>query len=274
MLSTTGTDLGLVAEGLAQIGRGEAERSERERRAPAELVAGLRQVSRWAAPARCGGRGLAPVQLLDLIRTVANGDGAAAWLTMIYLTSAAASHWVPVPGQDEIWGDPAAGSDPLLAGVVAPRGNAVPGPSGYILSGRWQFGSGAADADWVGLGAVMSDTGRSAVFHIPRSEVEVIDTWDSLGLRATASHDLAVEATVVPGQRISFLDGPAHTDEAAARFPVFGLLAAGIGAVAIGVGQAAVLEIIDLAGGKTPTGSKRRLADRGSVQETGGPIPG
>ena len=114
----------------------------------------------------------------------------------------------------------------------------------------------------------MSDTGRSAVFHIRRAEVEVIDTWDSLGLRATASHDLAVEGTIVPGHRISFLDGPAHTDEPAARFPVFGLLAAGIGAVAIGVGQAAIVETIELAGGKTPTGSKRRLADRGSVQET------
>ena len=142
MLSTTGTDLGRVAEGLAQIGRGEAEHSERERRAPAELVAGLRQVSRLGGPSTVRWPGFAPVELLDLIRTVANGDGAAAWLTMIYMTSAAASHWVPVPGQDEIWG-PSGGSDPLLAGVVAPRGNAVPGPDGYVLSGRWQFGSGA-----------------------------------------------------------------------------------------------------------------------------------
>ena len=55
--------------------------------------------------------------------------------------------------------------------------------------------------------------------------------------------------------------------EPIARIPIFGLLAAGIGAVCLGIARAAIDEAADLAGIKVPTGSKRRLIDRPAVQE-------
>lgn len=258
MISTLGI------EELARLAADGAERAEAERRVEPAFIAELRRqgLSRLAAPTRLGGGDPSPAELLGVVREVARADAAAGWVTMIYLTSAVASHWIPDAGQDEIWEESV-----LLAGVVAPRGEAHPKDGGYLLSGRWSFGSGAADSDWLGLGGVMNDSGKSAIFHLRRSEVEVIDTWDVLGLRASASHDLAVRQVSVPGHRISFLDGPPHSSDRVARFPVFGLLAAGIGAVAIGIGEAALTEVISIAGGKTPTGSKRRLADRAAVQE-------
>ena len=48
--------------------------------------------------------------------------------------------------------------------------------------------------------------------------------------------------------------------------PIFGLLALGIGAVMLGNARAAVADLIELAGGKTPQGSKRPLAERATVQ--------
>jgi alkylation response protein AidB-like acyl-CoA dehydrogenase len=49
-------------------------------------------------------------------------------------------------------------------------------------------------------------------------------------------------------------------------FPLFGLLALAIAAVALGNARGALDELIELAGAKKPTGSTRRLADRATVQ--------
>jgi alkylation response protein AidB-like acyl-CoA dehydrogenase len=50
------------------------------------------------------------------------------------------------------------------------------------------------------------------------------------------------------------------------RFPLFGLLALGVAAVALGIGRAAITELTALATAKTPTGSRRVLAERGAAQ--------
>jgi alkylation response protein AidB-like acyl-CoA dehydrogenase len=253
---------------LKDLAREGAASAEKARRTSPEFVAALRSsgLGSMGIPTAVGGPEPRVTEILDVIETIARGDGSAGWVTMIFATSAVGAHYLDDEALAEIFGE---GGGVLMAGVLAPRGTVHRHADGFSLSGRWPFASGSVDADWIGLGALDED-GRPRSFVIPMREVEIIDTWDVIGLRATASHDVAVRDCPVPSRRMIDLSSPPRTDEAPARFPIYGLLAAGIGAVCLGVARAAIDELIELAGGKVPTGSKRRLADRGAVQEAVG----
>ena len=102
---------------------------------------------------------------------------------------------------------------------------------------------------------------------LPAGEVEILDTWTVAGLCGTGSHDMVVTDAFVPASRaVSLVTDPPRQPGPLYAFPLFGLLAVGIAAVALGLGRAAVDELTDLAGVKVPTGSRRRLAQRSAVQ--------
>jgi alkylation response protein AidB-like acyl-CoA dehydrogenase len=72
---------------------------------------------------------------------------------------------------------------------------------------------------------------------------------------------------LVPRSRaISLMTDKPRLDSPLYKFPVFGCLAVGIAAVSVGLARRAIDELVAIAGGKTPTGSRRRLADRAYVQ--------
>ena len=73
-------------------------------------------------------------------------------------------------------------------------------------------------------------------------------------LRVPANHAVSYDAPVARGPLYAF--------------PFFGLLALGIAAVALGNARAAIDDLVTLAGGKQPQGSRRTLAERGSAQAT------
>src|SRR5262249_22860581 len=105
------------------------------------------------------------------------------------------------------------------------------------------------------------------LMFFPAADVEVIDTWIVSGLRGTGSHDIAVTDVLVPGARsVSlFTDRPSQPGPLYA-FPVFGLLAVGIAAVALGIARGAVEELERLAADKVPSLMRTRLAERAVVQ--------
>ena len=102
----------------------------------------------------------------------------------------------------------------------------------------------------------------------PASEVSILDTWSVSGLRGTGSHDFEVRDAFVPERRTNVIgaDRP-WCDRPLYTFPIWGLLSLGIAGVALGLGRAAIDELVRLAGGKVPIGSQRRLAERVAVQE-------
>jgi alkylation response protein AidB-like acyl-CoA dehydrogenase len=145
------------------------------------------------------------------------------------------------------------------------------------MSGRWAFASGVHHCSWLMGGCVVFEDGKpvllpsgqpdSRLLVFPASGATIHDTWTVSGLCGTGSHDMEVADLLVPRSRaISLMTDRPRVELPLYKFPVFGCLAVGIAAVSIGLARRAIDELVDLAGGKTPSASRRRLAERGFVQ--------
>jgi alkylation response protein AidB-like acyl-CoA dehydrogenase len=253
---------------LAPKIRAQAERIEQERRLPVELVRALARagVFRLCVPRALGGEEAEPATILGVLEEIARADGSTGWCAMIGATSALTSGYLPEHEARAIYGT---SPDVVTGGVFAPTGSAVREDGVYRVTGRWRFASGCQHCDWLMGGCLVRDAespyGRLVLF--PAQDAEIIDTWTVSGLRGTGSHDIAVRDLRVPVTRsVSLTDDRPLAPGALYAFPIFGLLALGIAAVALGIARAALDEIAHLATAKTPTASRRLLAERPTVQ--------
>jgi alkylation response protein AidB-like acyl-CoA dehydrogenase len=271
---TMGVDVRQSARDLSMELKERAEEIETSRRLPRDLSdrfasAGL---YRTCVPEIYGGLELPPAETMEAIEILAQADGASAWCGFIAATSGTVLSMLPESAAREIFATP----ETLLSGVFAPRGKAIVVDGGFQVEGQWQWGSGTQNADWILAGCqvirdgepelLRNGTPRSRMMLVPASEVEFVDTWYVSGLSGTGSTDFAIHDRFVPDHHAVGIgvDGP--LDRPLYAFPQFGLLGMGIAAVALGLARAAIDELVEIAGGKTPAGSARPLAARASAQ--------
>ncbi|MEV4319943.1 acyl-CoA dehydrogenase family protein [Actinocrispum sp. NPDC049592] len=252
-----------AAREAAVLARELAAETERGRALPSELVEKLAkaELMRSGVPRRVGGPEAPPAVSLETAEAVARGDASAGWCVSIAVTSSLLSAYISPQGAEEVFGDPMT----VAAGVWAPRGQGEVVDGGVLLSGRWAFCSGIPHADWLFAGFVVD--GQLRVAAIPKTDLQVLDTWYTSGLRGTGSHDCVATDVFVPDHRVfSVVDGPPPGATALHRFPVFGYFALSIAAAALGNARGAIDDFADLAGGKKTLGSSRTLAERSQVQ--------
>lgn len=254
----TGEDVLGAVRALGPDIANRAAEVEQARRVPGELVDALVAAGafRLAVPAELGGVEAHPRQLLEVIEEVARADGSVGWVTMIGAVTGVMAAYLPEAAAKEVYGDPGV----ITGGVFAPIGSAAAADGGWVATGRWPFASGCEHSHWLLGGCVAGDEVLGLLF--PRADVEIIDTWDVSGLRGTGSHDMAVAGAFVPDERAlrvltmePLRGGPLY------RFPFFGLLALGIGAVSLGIARRSIDELVALA-----SGAGRRSAKRSAVQ--------
>lgn len=252
---------------LAPTIRARAAEIEKARRLPADLAATLAQagVFRMAVPKSVGGLEIEPATLLRVIEAAGAADASVGWCVMIGATAGMNSAYLPKEIASEIFGPP----ETITGGVFAPLGRATLQGDHYVLSGRWPWASGSANCHWLIGGAVIAGEGtsedRKLIF--PATDATLIDSWHSTGLCGTGSGEMEVKNLRVPKARsVSYVTGKPVAQGALYAFPVFGLLALGIAAVALGNARSAIDDLIELAGGKKPMGSKRTLAERSTAQ--------
>ncbi|OBA80049.1 hydroxylase [Mycobacterium sp. 1164966.3] len=263
-MSHSATDIESVAEKIALSAHEMSAEIDRERRLPDELVARLNEAGllRATMPREVAAPELVPGVTLRCAETLARGDASAGWCVSIAITSALLVAYLPASSRDEMFG----GGQGVAAGVWSPRGTARSVDGGVVVSGRWPFCSGINHADMLFAGCFVDDRRVPSVVAMPKGDLRVLDTWHTLGLRGTGSHDSVADEVFVPADRVfSVFDGPI-LDRPLYRFPVFGFFALSIGAAALGNARAAIDDLVELAGGKKGLGSSRTLAERPATQ--------
>jgi len=75
---------------------------------------------------------------------------------------------------------------------------------GWLINGRKTFTTMAPVLDYFIVNAVIAETNEIANFLIPRETngVEIEETWDSISLRGTGSHDLILKDVLIPDENI------------------------------------------------------------------------
>ena len=261
---SSANEIETVAGQIAGAAREMSTQIDDDRRLPEELVALLGEsgLLRAGAPVEVLGLELPPGVALRCAEAVARGNASAGWCVSIAITSSLLVAYLPASSRDALFGN----GRGVAAGVWAPRGTGRTVDGGVVVSGRWPFCSGISHADMMFAGCMVDDQRVPSVVALGREDLQVLDTWHTLGLRGTGSHDTVADEVFVPADRVlSLFDGP-MLDRPLYRFPVFGFFALSIAAAALGNARAAIDDLVELAGAKKGLGSTRTLAERPATQ--------
>jgi 3-hydroxy-9,10-secoandrosta-1,3,5(10)-triene-9,17-dione monooxygenase len=235
------------ARALQPVLQQRARPTEEARRIPDETVKDFQEagLTTMVQPARFGGPGLDLDTVWDCAVELGRGDGSAAWLGSQWpVHNWMAGMW-PLEAQEEYFGD-----DPatVLASTSfdMSEGTVTPAPGGVTLSGRWPLSSGVDLADWLMLFG-MGERGPAAHL-VPRSQVDVDDTWFAAGLCGSGTNDVLVHDVFVPEPRILPLplafagqtSGRELHDSVFYRVPLMAFIAFSLAAPILGMAQGAV----------------------------------
>ena len=183
----------------------------------AENYAELKSSDAFSAgiPSELGGGGASYAEVAEMLRTLARhcGSTALALSMHLHLVAALIWRWKRDPQAVEGFLRRIAKEQLVLVSTGASdwlngTGTAERIEGGWRITGRKIFGSGVPMGDYLMTGAVYDDPDAGpTVLHFPlplkTDGVRVLDTWHVLGLRATGSHDVAIEGAFVPESAVS-----------------------------------------------------------------------
>jgi len=159
-----------------------------------------------AVPTELGGRGMEVPELAEMLKTMARACSSTALAFSMHTHIVALAAWR--------WRNQKAPMAPLLERVARDRivlistgggdwldssGDAVAAEGGYRVTARKAFCSGVPAGDLLVTSAVVREKGEVIHFAVPlkAAGVRIEPTWQSLGMRNTASHDVALENVLV-----------------------------------------------------------------------------
>jgi len=235
-------------------------------------------------PKKYGGQEISLYEMLLVQEQLAKGDASTAlsvgWHLLTFLNVREAGTW-PEPIFAELC-HKAVQEGSLLNIINSERGKgnisrgSLPGtiakkvPGGYIITGEKAFASLAPILKQFTIIAYIEEENITAEFLITKNgQVEVINTWDAMGMRATGSHDIIFHDNFVPEEALLYKHRPNEINRFLADGRVYSLE---IPAVYLGVAGAARDYAIDFAKNTYSYSLENTIAHASHVQQKIGEI--
>ncbi|MEV6996275.1 SfnB family sulfur acquisition oxidoreductase [Streptomyces sp. NPDC093982] len=205
--------LGVAAELAADFRKDAAERDARRRFPHPELerlsASGLLGVT---VPAEFGGADIRTETLAEIFRLLASADASLAQIPQSHFVYVGVLRRQGTREQQEfLFGEVLAGkrfgnaqSEAGTSHVQDIRTRLRRRPDGsYVLDGVKHYSTGALFADWIPVLA-RADDDNLHVAYVPRDApgLTVVDDWDGMGQRTTASGTVRLESVPVPAARV------------------------------------------------------------------------
>lgn len=283
-----GDKLYSTAAELADLFGSRAEAHERAGTFPYENYDDLRRSGYHLAsvPERYGGWGASFGQVVRAQARLGEGCGSTALVTSMHLSQVPRSFLAGWPQKrlDEVMAgvveqghlinsvqsEPGTGS-PSRGGL--PATTATPTPNGYRLDGRKTWSSGSPVLHYFVVSAAVvpeSQSEKPAVYNFLLNKdmpgLRIEETWNSLAMRLTGSHDLVLEGLVV-GPEAVLTTGQKLSPEQTALNGAWQL---GVAAVYFGIGRAAAKYAFDYARNRRPNSLDKPIAELPHIQEKAG----
>lgn len=269
-----------AVEQIAPILRAHAAEAEERRRLSDAAAAAMKEAGlyRMWIPRAYGGLELDFMTGGRVIEEVAGVDSAAAWNLAVSAGGSTLLAYFDEQAAAEIYAD----GDCIVAGAFFPTAEAVPTEGGFRFSVRTPFASGCNHCHWFLGTAHVTENGKARgnekgqaetwMVFVPASGLEIIDHWDTLGMRGTGSHDVVIRDAFVPRHRAARLLAPENRRSLPKGFegPLYRCTVwpavSSLSFVATGIARAAVEELAALATKKTPAYMPAPLRERSSAQ--------
>jgi alkylation response protein AidB-like acyl-CoA dehydrogenase len=265
------------ARGLIPLLQAAADRIEAGNELPPDVLDAMHaaRMFRLLLPRSLGGAELRPVDYIQCVEAIAQGDASAAWCMNQGGGCAMAAAYVAPAIAREVFGD----ARDVLAWGQGPGAKAIRSDGGWRVTGSWTFASGSRHATWLGAYAPCFETDGSPIRHpdgrpwertmlFRRDLAQIDDVWDVMGLRGTGSDTYTIRDLFVDDAHSLTREHPAERRETGTlyAFQAIQLYASGFASVALGVSRAMLDAFIDLAKTKSQAWSKDALRDNQAVQ--------
>ncbi len=192
-----------IARNMQERFRARAKQTEEKRKVPDESIAELRESGLFGivTPKTFGGSELGFGALFDTVVTVAAACPSTAWVLGVVAGHSWLVNLFPEQAQQDVLSNP----DALTATLFRLGGTATPVDGGYRLeNGQGRFASGIDHAEWLVVGNQLrrADGNEEPYFFIlHRSDFEIVDDWDVMGMRGTGSKSVIVKDAFIPAHR-------------------------------------------------------------------------
>ena len=143
--------------------------------------------------------------------------------------------------------------------------------AGWLLNGRKSYATGVEGLDYHMVWAATEDDEPLVGYAIVPGDspgIEIIRTWDHLGLRASSTHDVVYTNVEIPAENFRGL--PAA--EAAAEAAGFGTAGIAVIALYVGIARAAQEFFVTFANERVPSALGRPIATTERIQTIAGEI--